>query len=463
MLVLVTLVYGARSDAQTPQSEAYYLSQAEAYAVCLQEAAADPKPFQCADSCYCGPEVCSNISGGANIGGCGGDKDTCGRCYRNKLGGGSCSVTYWFCGKGCNDVSDCDDGVYCNGQEDCQGVCVNQEPPTCEDASSCTEDRCDVDADVCVNEVTDPAQCTCTPAAYDEYVIEVGPESASLSGTCPAVGGSMGITAELRGTMATVDAHCGNGCLRQDSGEAQLVVGVDACNAAGRGISFPITGNASVSSQGCLTCDKASCEQGCIRDACVTNTEGASGGVSIERKLGFAKPVKGKVGALELNLLCAIKGQGGVTIGGSHTETAEYNDCVDCQTCNEHSFDFGANIGARGECGISGRVGPRQLSAVVEDGFVFDLSAEGNHILRSGECGDDYCASSKIVAKAQAKTPKLDLGSILWFEPLADYQCTYSLDSCTSSSSCGSCTCGGGECELTEVNASCAFSPRTEG
>ena len=46
-----------------------------------------------------------------------------------------------------------DDGLWCNGQETCQGVlgCVSTDPPDCNDAVSCTDDSCNEETDSCDN------------------------------------------------------------------------------------------------------------------------------------------------------------------------------------------------------------------------------------------------------------------------------------------------------------------------
>src|SRR5262249_12329181 len=48
----------------------------------------------------------------------------------------------------------CDDGVFCNGFETCDGTtgdCVNGTPPTCDDGIVCTSNVCDPTTDMCVN------------------------------------------------------------------------------------------------------------------------------------------------------------------------------------------------------------------------------------------------------------------------------------------------------------------------
>ena len=48
--------------------------------------------------------------------------------------------------------SDCDDGAFCNGEEQCvANVCTPGNPPDCDDGIACTPDVCDETADACVN------------------------------------------------------------------------------------------------------------------------------------------------------------------------------------------------------------------------------------------------------------------------------------------------------------------------
>lgn len=56
----------------------------------------------------------------------------------------------------CNEDSDCDDGIFCNGEELCiDFLCRTGEPPDCDDGVDCTQDRCDEDLDACVSEPDD--------------------------------------------------------------------------------------------------------------------------------------------------------------------------------------------------------------------------------------------------------------------------------------------------------------------
>lgn len=50
----------------------------------------------------------------------------------------------------CRVNADCDDGLYCNGQEVCfRGVCAATSVPRCNDGNPCTDDICDPDLDAC--------------------------------------------------------------------------------------------------------------------------------------------------------------------------------------------------------------------------------------------------------------------------------------------------------------------------
>jgi hypothetical protein len=54
----------------------------------------------------------------------------------------------------CHSDQECDDGQFCNGRETCDletGKCVAGTPPSCDDGDRCTDDRCDPQANACVN------------------------------------------------------------------------------------------------------------------------------------------------------------------------------------------------------------------------------------------------------------------------------------------------------------------------
>lgn len=56
----------------------------------------------------------------------------------------------------CRDDGDCNDGLFCNGQERCdEGTCIDGDPVVCDDSDPCTTDRCsEVERD-CVFEAKD--------------------------------------------------------------------------------------------------------------------------------------------------------------------------------------------------------------------------------------------------------------------------------------------------------------------
>ncbi len=60
---------------------------------------------------------------------------------------------------GCSVPADCDDGLWCNGAEDCvSGSCVAGTPPDCSDGVACTDDSCNETADSC-DHVANDANC----------------------------------------------------------------------------------------------------------------------------------------------------------------------------------------------------------------------------------------------------------------------------------------------------------------
>ncbi len=61
----------------------------------------------------------------------------------------------------CTPPADCDDGLFCNGVEDCVGEtfhCVPGTPVDCDDGIACTDDSCNEDTDSCDN-IANDANC----------------------------------------------------------------------------------------------------------------------------------------------------------------------------------------------------------------------------------------------------------------------------------------------------------------
>jgi len=69
----------------------------------------------------------------------------------------------------CAGASDCDDGNFCNGSEQClAGTCVPGVPSNCDDGISCTSDRCSDETGGCAHYADDSACAdggTCSSAA----------------------------------------------------------------------------------------------------------------------------------------------------------------------------------------------------------------------------------------------------------------------------------------------------------
>lgn len=60
------------------------------------------------------------------------------------------------CPKPCTFDAECDDGLFCTGQESCsQGACVAGTPPNCDDGIACTTDSCRELDRRCVNHAPD--------------------------------------------------------------------------------------------------------------------------------------------------------------------------------------------------------------------------------------------------------------------------------------------------------------------
>jgi carboxypeptidase T len=63
---------------------------------------------------------------------------------------GALSAIFLFIEQPCDDNSDCDDGLFCNGAEICvSGTCQAGTPADCNDGVSCTDDSCNEGTDSC--------------------------------------------------------------------------------------------------------------------------------------------------------------------------------------------------------------------------------------------------------------------------------------------------------------------------
>ncbi|MFH1110596.1 MAG: S8 family serine peptidase [Planctomycetota bacterium] len=79
----------------------------------------------------------------------------------------------------CDVPADCDDGLWCNGAEDCvAGECVNGTAPNCADAVACTTDAC--------NEGTDSCDHTANNAYCDDGLFCNGSETCNVTLGCQA-------------------------------------------------------------------------------------------------------------------------------------------------------------------------------------------------------------------------------------------------------------------------------------
>ena len=104
---------------------------------------------------------------------------------------------------GCGSDLECDDGLWCNGEERCNGgACRGGEAPDCDDGVSCTADSCNEASDTC-NQV--PADELCDDGSWCTGVE-----------TCDAIGGCR--------SSGPPDCDDGVGCT-VDSCDA----GIDGC------------------------------------------------------------------------------------------------------------------------------------------------------------------------------------------------------------------------------------------
>jgi len=137
---------------------------------------------------------------------------------------------------GCTGAPDCDDGLACNGAEQCElGRCVPGTPPVCDDGVSCTRDQCTESGGTATCSYTpDNALCgagqTCDPtsgcsAACTESPCRlVSPQCGCAAGqACYMAGMSRACTTEGTAAVGTTCAGAG-GCV---AGAACLGVSAD--------------------------------------------------------------------------------------------------------------------------------------------------------------------------------------------------------------------------------------------
>lgn len=68
----------------------------------------------------------------------------------------ACDPGEGLTGQECEQDADCDDGLFCNGEELCgQGTCFRFSPPVCDDGLDCTSDECSETRQRCVHEAPD--------------------------------------------------------------------------------------------------------------------------------------------------------------------------------------------------------------------------------------------------------------------------------------------------------------------
>ena len=158
----------------------------------------------------------------------------------------------------CRSDAECDDGVLCNGAEQClRGHCAAGPEEDCDDGSACTVDACDVVADECLHDlVADGLACDdgdrCTQVDECRDGVCIGGALVLCGGPGPCHGAEVcdPATGQCVAPPAADGTPCddGNGCTRADACERGVCVGgdpvscvaTDACHAAG--VCDPATG-----------------------------------------------------------------------------------------------------------------------------------------------------------------------------------------------------------------------------
>lgn len=156
--------------------------------------------------------------------------------------------------EGCSTDSDCDDGLYCNGVENCiDNICQDGTPVDCNDNINCTDDSCNEINDVCDN-IPNDANC-------DDGIYCNGLETCDSSNDC------------LPGTPVTCTDD-----LLFCNGDEICDEGIDSCIS---------TGNPCLEGSSCnedsnmcepSTCPNGTCDEGEDCSSCPKDCISGSGG-----------------------------------------------------------------------------------------------------------------------------------------------------------------------------------------
>ena len=135
----------------------------------------------------------------------------------------------------CTTGEDCDDGLFCNGEETCgpDGTCQPGTPPSCDDDIPCTVDTCDEGSKACLhvpdhgkcgaNAVCDPEQQGCVCENGFEPCGEACVQLGQLGSNCDT--GQLGSCAA--GVRACDEASSAVYCQRTHSPTAETCNGLD--------------------------------------------------------------------------------------------------------------------------------------------------------------------------------------------------------------------------------------------
>ena len=143
----------------------------------LDEVVHLPVDADCDDGDICTDDICSPAAGCVqefNVNPCT-DGDPC--TVMDQCLDGLCAGT----------PKDCDDTLYCNGEESCDpltGVCLSGSPPDTDDDIDCTEDSCDEESDLLVNEPDDGACDDSNPCTDDACVAGAGCQNIPNTAAC---------------------------------------------------------------------------------------------------------------------------------------------------------------------------------------------------------------------------------------------------------------------------------------
>lgn len=186
--------------------------------------------------------------------------------------------------QGCISDLDCDDGLFCNGSEQCVAYdCLPADPPDCDDGLTCTEDSCNELDDRCEN-VLSAGACLIDDVCYGDGDInpsneceDCAPSTSSFNWSPRSAGSACGDGTD--GECTNPDSCDGLGnCLSNDIPDQTPCDDLDHCNVGESCLAGVCTGGGNVDCSGAgSVCNTASCDPGGAEGNCDVLTPLAAG------------------------------------------------------------------------------------------------------------------------------------------------------------------------------------------